>query len=117
MSKTRLIAGLVGVLLILQPQSISAQSKGETEKQRPKVVSQVMPAYPAEAIGAGVEGRVILEATIERNSEVSDVKVLAGHRLLSQAAIDAAKQWRFNNTFDRAVTIQLSFNFKYFPRR
>jgi len=59
----------------------------------PKLLKQVNPVYPEEARKAGVEGIVILEATMDAEGRVSNTRVLRSIPLLDQAAIDAVKQW------------------------
>ena len=54
--------------------------------------------YPEIAQAAGVQGIVILEALIEKDGTVGDVRVLRSVALLDQAAIDAVQQWRFTPT-------------------
>ena len=80
-----------------------------------KVIKQVAPVYPEEAKRARVEGNVVLEVTIEENGEVSMTKVVSGHKLLQQAAVDAVKQWRFVNDANASVTIQLTLAFALKP--
>ena len=43
-------------------------------------------------------GVVILEATIDGEGSVRDVRVLRSKPLLDQAAVDAVRQWRFTPT-------------------
>ena len=46
----------------------------------------------------GIRGVVILEIIIGPDGKVSDVKVLRSIPQLDQAAIDAARQWRYEPT-------------------
>ena len=56
----------------------------------------VSPMYPEMAKLSDVHGRVMLEAVVDATSgEVRDVTALHGDALLTQAAIDAARRWRF----------------------
>jgi protein TonB len=64
----------------------------------PRKVQDVTPRYPPIAREAGVEGLVILEATISEDGAVQNVRVLRGQPLLDQAAVDAVRQWRFTPT-------------------
>jgi protein TonB len=64
----------------------------------PQRVIDVAPVYPAIARAAGVQGIVILEATIGEDGGVRDVRVLRSLPLLDLAAIDAVRQWRFTPT-------------------
>src|SRR5262249_11061395 len=83
------------------------------QQKQPQVraIHKVDPEYPEEARSAGVQGNIVLDVTINENGEVSDAKVVSGHRLLRQAAIDAAKQWRFSNPQKIEVVIQLTLAF------
>jgi TonB family protein len=42
-----------------------------------------------------VEGSVKLDATIDPDGTVSDVKVVSGHQLLASAAVEAVKKWKY----------------------
>ncbi len=59
------------------------------------VEHKVNPTYPSQALAMGIEGSVILDATIGEDGKVRDLKVLDGHPLLARAAVDAVKQWRY----------------------
>jgi protein TonB len=64
----------------------------------PSKLSNTAPVYPPMAKQARVEGTVILEATINAQGRVTDVKVLRGIPLLDNAAMDAVRQWRYSPT-------------------
>ncbi len=70
---------------------------GGNVKAPPKI-RDVKPVYPDEAKAAGVQGVVIIEATIDTSGFVSDAKVLRSIPLLDQAALDAVRQWEFTPT-------------------
>jgi protein TonB len=57
------------------------------------------PVYPALASRARVSGTVILEATLTAQGTVEEIRVLSGHPLLVQAAIDCVKQWQYEPTY------------------
>jgi protein TonB len=56
---------------------------------------KVQPAYPLQALPLRLSGAVILQATIGEKGKVDDVKVVSGPPLLTAAAIDAVRQWRY----------------------
>ena len=56
------------------------------------------PVTPDAARQAGVSGVVILEIVIGADGRVRDAKVLRSIPLLDQAAIDTARQWRYEPT-------------------
>jgi periplasmic protein TonB len=53
------------------------------------------PTYPVIARTAHVSGTVILAATISTEGRIENLRVLSGHPMLRQAAMDAVKTWRY----------------------
>ncbi len=75
------------------------------------------PQYTEIARKARVQGVVIVQAIIDKQGTVTNVKVLKGLPMgLSQAAVDAIKQWRFKpatlNGKPVAVYYNLTVNFR-----
>ena len=61
-----------------------------------QLVKSVAPVYPQMARAQRVTGNVTLDALIDANGDVAQVKVISGPPLLYQAALDAVKQWKYN---------------------
>jgi protein TonB len=86
------------------------------ELKAPSLVERVEPEYPPLAVRAQVQGLVILEAVVDRDGRVEDVRVLRSIPLLDRAAIDAVRQWRYsplllNGKPERFVlTVTVSFS-------
>jgi protein TonB len=60
------------------------------------VISKVYPQYPSDAKIAKIEGAVVLAAIISKEGNVQSLKVVnSDSPLLSQAAMDAVKQWKY----------------------
>jgi protein TonB len=59
------------------------------------LVKEVPPAYPQTALHMRVEGAVELMATINKNGDISAVKVLSGDPQLSHAAAEAVRKWKY----------------------
>jgi len=59
------------------------------------LISSVQPAYPPLARAAQVQGVVLLQAQISKDGIVEDLRVISGHALLNDAAIEAVRQWRY----------------------
>lgn len=78
--------------------------------KQPTQTRRVSPVYPAEAQAAGVQGVVIIEATLGTDGKVTDVRVLQSIPLLDQAALDAVRQWEYTPTLlnDAAVPVILT---------
>ncbi len=59
------------------------------------LIRRVEPVYPIIAKQARIQGEVVLTATISKEGTIESLQVLSGHPLLTGAAVDAVKQWRF----------------------
>jgi protein TonB len=66
------------------------------ELKAPTLVERVEPEYPPLAARAQVQGVVILEALVDHEGRVEDVRVLRSIPLLDKAAIAAVRQWRYS---------------------
>ena len=55
----------------------------------------VQPNYPMLAKEMKVQGSVVLQALIGQEGSIQDLRVLSGPAILSTAAMDAVRQWRF----------------------
>jgi protein TonB len=66
--------------------------------QSSKLIRRVEPEYPELAKRARVSGIVLLQVTIDETGSVTDVKIIRGHPLLNQAAVDAVRQWKYSPT-------------------
>ena len=73
-------------------------------RQRLGIVRQ-QPGPVAPGPAQGVQGVVIIEATIGPDGRVKDAKVLRSIPLLDQAALDAVKQWQFTPTLLNNVPV------------
>ena len=73
--------------------------------QEPRVIKMVPPVYPPLASKARVAGTVLLEATLTAQGKVEEIKVLSGHPLLTEAAIECVKQWQYEPTYLNGVPV------------
>ncbi len=73
-----------------------------------KIIRRVIPAYPPLARQARVQGVVRLDGIISRDGTIHQLRVISGHPLLVQAAVDAVRQWVYRPTFlnGEAVEVQ-----------
>jgi TonB family protein len=77
------------------------------------VVSKVPPIYPELARRMHVSGTVVVHLTVAPDGSVSDAKVESGHALLSPAAQEAVKRWKFepsSETSDMTVDVNFAGN-------
>ncbi len=69
------------------------------------------PQYTEDARRARIQGVVILEATINREGEVVDVRVLKGLPMgLDSSAVETARQWRFKPATENGQPVAVFFN-------
>ena len=73
------------------------------------LVHQVQPVYPSLAQKTHTQGVVLLEAVITREGTIDParIRVISGHVLLNDAAIDAVKQWRYKPTLLNKVPVEI----------
>jgi len=75
------------------------------------VKSRVAPVYPEIAKRMRITGEVRLEATVDAQGKVKDVKPVSGNHMLEVAAEDAVRQWKFvPGDGDTVVTVSVNFS-------
>jgi protein TonB len=79
----------------------SGVQAGKLQPSSPK------PLYPPLAKAAGVSGVVHLTAVIGEDGTIQNLRVLAGHPLLIQAAVDAVKRWVYQPTLLNGQPVQV----------
>ena len=75
----------------------------------PRAVAQPRPEYPALARQARIEGQVQVDAVLDEQGNVIEMKVVSGPPLLYQAALDALKKWKYQPTYlnDQPIAVQM----------
>ena len=74
------------------------------------VKSKVPPVYPEIARRMKIEGDVRLAATVDANGKVMDVKEVSGNHILSLAAQEAVRRWKFEPG-SGTETVEVTVNF------
>src|SRR3954447_24231465 len=100
------------VPLLLLPIVVNAQPyRVGGDVKAPVAIVHVDPVYPQEARQESVSGGVILETVIDHTGAVKDIKVLKGlPHGLSEAAVDAVKQWVFKPATINGEAVDVVFN-------
>ena len=79
------------------------------------LVHYVKPVYPQIAIQTRTQGTVELHAVISREGVIESLQLVSGHPLLSRAALEAVRQWRYRpyllNGQAVEVETQITVNF------
>ncbi|HYL84504.1 MAG TPA: energy transducer TonB [Candidatus Angelobacter sp.] len=65
----------------------------------PRPISTPPPVYPIIARQARIQGVVLIDAVIDSDGTISEMKVLSGQPVLIPAALDAVRQWRYEPTY------------------
>ena len=79
------------------------------------LIHKVQPTYPPLARSARIQGQVVLQAVIGKDGTIQGLHAVSGHPMLTPAAIDAVKQWRYKPYFLNGepveVDTQITVNF------
>jgi TonB family protein len=78
---------------IIQPESQPGVRKSAL--QSAVLVQRVAPIYPNNALGARIQGQVLVNVTIGQDGVPRDLKVIGGDPRLVAAALSAISQWRY----------------------
>ena len=63
------------------------------------LIHRVEPVYPPIAKLTGVQGTVLIKALISTDGRIDQAQVVSGSPLLSPAALEAIRQWRYRPYF------------------
>jgi protein TonB len=101
----------VAVPKVATPQKVRV-SQGVSEGL---LLHKVTPNYPPLAKQARIQGSVVLQATIGKDGSIQNLHVQSGHPMLTQAAIDAVRQWKYKpyllngEAVEVETTVQVNF--------
>jgi periplasmic protein TonB len=79
-------------------------------------IHDAMPHYPRKAQEKGIQGDVLLQATIDIKGNLTNLKAVQGDPILVKAAVDAVKKWRYRpyilngEPVDVDTTIKIQFH-------
>jgi protein TonB len=80
------------------------------------LIKRVQPRYPQNALAMRVQGAVQMEATIDKEGNIVNLKVLSGDAVLARAATEAVRQWRYKPYYldgdPVEIQTQITVNFK-----
>jgi TonB family protein len=79
-----------------------------------KAKSKVQAIYPELARKMNLSGTVKVEVVVLPNGAVKGARVMGGHPVLANAALDAVKKWRFEPAAMESTGI---VDFKFDPRQ
>jgi periplasmic protein TonB len=81
----------------------------------PRLLSSALPVYPSIARSSGIEGSVVVEASIGPAGNVVATKVISGPPILRQAALDALRRWKYQPATlnGEAVAVQTTVTIQF----
>ena len=100
------------LLLIFHPPPALAQATGKSGR---KVVVRVEPEYPEFFRKGHFQGRVVAEASVLPNGDVSNVEIKGGNPMFANFAAKALKKWKYAPGPAQTVE-EVIFNFSSDPR-
>ena len=116
MSKQRLLSSLAaicGALLVTArvavlcfPISAPAQ---EVVRGEANLLHRTPVEYPADAIAKGIQGTVIVQATLNERGVVTDARVVSGPEPLRKAALKSVLEWHYSGQALSPVEVAIDF--------
>jgi periplasmic protein TonB len=96
--------GVIGTLLLEPPPPPPPPPPAEPRKplraggqiKEPTLIHRVEPVYPLLAIVQQLEGVVILEAIVDEEGRVENLRVLRSPGVFEKTALEAVRQWRYS---------------------
>jgi protein TonB len=116
------VGGVVGGLPDAPPPPPARPVRVGGDVREPRKVLDVAPVYPDLAMKAGVQGIVVIEATIDARGKVTNATVLRGVPMLDEAALEAVRKWVYTPTLLDGVptpvimTVTVRFRLRNAPR-
>lgn len=110
--KAGLLFAVAAMVVGTATYAVRAQVTDSDISRRAK--AKVAPAYPDLARKMAITGTVRVQIVVAPNGTVKDAKVVGGHPLLANAALDAVKKWRFEPA---VVETSGVVDFKFEPRQ
>ena len=90
------IGGIIGSTPVAVPKvATPTRVRVSAGVQQGNLISQVKPVYPVIAKSARIQGAVVLQAEVSKQGTIENLRVISGHPMLLQNALDAVKQWRY----------------------
>ncbi len=97
-----LIGGVLSGTAPPAPAPIASAPKGPIrvggKVKAPKLIFGPVPVYPVLARQARISGAVVIDALIDTQGNVVEMRTVSGHPLLAVAAMEALRHWKYEPT-------------------
>jgi protein TonB len=114
------LGGVIGGVLNTAARPVAPPGKSAPVRvggrvRPPKPIIQTHPEYPALAKQAHIQGQVQIDAVLDEQGNVIEMKIVSGPPLLYQAALDALKKWKYEPTYlnDQPIAVQMIVNITF----
>lgn len=116
-SSEKALAGIMNATAVNYPRASQPDTfKISQGVSQGLLLKRVQPTYPQQAIHMRVQGAVQLQASIGKTGDIASVKPISGDPLLTRAAMDAVRQWKYKpyylNGEPVSIQTQITVNFK-----
>lgn len=110
------LGGVIGGVLNTAARPVAPPPSGKSAPVRvggrvrpPRAIIQTVPEYPALAKQAHIQGQVQIDAVLDAQGNVIEMKIVSGPPLLYQSALDALKKWKYEPTYlnDQPIPVQM----------
>ena len=89
----------------------SERVRVDEDEQRKKIIDQLEPPCPSGAFSIGIEGSLVLEATIGIDGSIQALRIIDGepglYRHVAASVVDAVKQWKYKPTFRQGKPVEV----------
>lgn len=110
------LSGLVASAPVNIPRPAPGMLKISQGVSQGLLINRVQPRYPQNALAMRIQGAVQIEATINKEGKITNLKPTSGDPVLARAAMDAVRQWRYKPYFLDGepvdIQTQITVNFK-----
>jgi TonB family protein len=89
------------------PHPINGPLRVEGNVQAAKIIKRVQPEYPEEARSTHISGTVRLHVIIGKDGRMKSLEVVSGHPMLQQAALNAVRQWQYQQTLLNGEPVEI----------
>ncbi|HEX4426365.1 MAG TPA: energy transducer TonB [Terriglobales bacterium] len=104
------LGGALLAVLVTTVAFCPSQALAQEEAVTRKIKTKVAPTYPEIARRMAITGKVKLSVVISANGTVREAKVIGGHPILVNAAMEAVKKWKYEPTpGETSGTVEFTF--------
>ena len=89
------ISNLIASAPVALPKAVPQKLRISQGVSQGLLIKRVTPRYPQNALSMRIQGTVQLEATIDKEGNVRNIRALNGDPILARAATEAVQQWRY----------------------